>query len=59
MSEALLGRWVRTARAAVRPVGSEALEQENKHLWVHLARTEMEREVYKKRRLSFRSLLAD
>ena len=31
MSEALLGRWVRAARAqAARPAGSAALEQENK-----------------------------
>jgi len=49
MGEALLGRWVRTARAqAARPAGSEALEQENKHLRAHLARAEMERDMLKK-----------
>ena len=49
MSEALLGRWVRTARAqAARPAGSEALEQENKHLRAQLARAEMERDILKK-----------
>lgn len=45
MGEALLGRWVRAAR----PAGSEALEQENKHLWAQLARAEMERDILKKR----------
>jgi len=49
MSEALLGRWVRATRAqAARPAGSEALEQENKHLRVQLARAEMERDILKK-----------
>ena len=49
MSEALLGRWVRTARAqAARPAGSEALEQENKHLRAQLGRAEMERDILKK-----------
>ena len=49
MSEALLGRWVRAARAqATRPAGSEALEQENKQLRVQLARAEMERDILKK-----------
>ena len=49
MSEALLGRWVRAARAqAARPAGSEALEQENKHLRAQLARAEMERDILKK-----------
>ena len=46
MSEALLGRWVRAARAqAARPAGSVALEQENKHLRTLLARAEMERDI--------------
>jgi len=49
MSEALLGRWVRAARAqAGRPAGSEALEQENKQLRAQLARAEMERDILKK-----------
>jgi len=49
MSEALLGRWVRAARAqAKRPAGSEALEQENKQLRAQLARAEMERDILKK-----------
>ena len=49
MSEALLGRWVRAARAqAARPAGSEELEQENKHLRAQLARAEMERDSLKK-----------
>ncbi len=48
MSEALLGRWVRVARAqAACPAGSEALEQENKHLRAQLARAEMERDILK------------
>ncbi|TDN35875.1 hypothetical protein E4631_24625 [Hymenobacter sp. UV11] len=46
MSEALLGRWV---RAASRPAGSEALEQENKHLRAQLTRAEMKRDILKKR----------
>ena len=49
MSEAVLGKWVRAARAqAARPVGSEALEQENKQLRAQLARAEMERDILKK-----------
>jgi len=49
MSEALLGRWVRAARAQVaRPAGSEALEQENKQLRAQLARAETERDILKK-----------
>lgn len=49
MSEALLGRWVRAARAqAARPAGSEALEQENKQLRAQLARAETERDILKK-----------
>ncbi|AMR29079.1 hypothetical protein A0257_19580 [Hymenobacter psoromatis] len=49
MSEALLGRWVRAARAqAARPAGSEALEQENKQLRAQLARAETERDSLKK-----------
>ena len=49
MSEALLGRWVRAARAqAARPAGSVALEQENKHLRTQLARAEIERGILKK-----------
>ena len=49
MSEALLGRWVRAAWAqATRPAGSEALEQENKHLRAQLARAETERDILKK-----------
>lgn len=50
MREALLGCWVRAARAqAARPAGSVALEQENKHLRTQLARAEMERDILKKR----------
>lgn len=50
MSEAVLGKWVRTARAqAARPANSEALEQENKQLRTQLARAEMERNILKKR----------
>ncbi len=46
LREALLGRWVRAARAqAARPAGSEALEQENKQLRAQLARAEMERDM--------------
>ncbi|WP_046245937.1 transposase [Hymenobacter terrenus] len=49
MSEALLGRWVRAARAhAARPAGSDVLEQENKQLRTQLARAEMERDILKK-----------
>ena len=49
MSEVLLGRWVRAARAqAARPAGSVALEQENKHLRTQLARAEKERDILKK-----------
>ena len=49
MSEVLLGRWVRAARAqAKRPAGSEALEQENKQLRAQLARAEMERNILKR-----------
>ena len=49
MSEALLGRWVRAARAqAARPAGSEALGQENKHLRAQLARAETARARLKK-----------
>ena len=49
MSEAVLGKWVRAARAqAARPAGSEALEQENKQLRTQLARAEMERDILKK-----------
>ena len=49
MSEALLGRWGRAARAqAARPAGSEALEQENKQLRVQMARAETERDMLKK-----------
>ena len=49
MSEAVLGKWVRAARTqAARPVGSEALEQENKQLRAQLARAEMERDSLKK-----------
>ena len=49
MSEALLGRWVRAARAqATRPAGSEALEQENKQLRAQRALAEMERDILKK-----------
>jgi transposase len=41
---------VRASRAqAVRPAGSEALEQENKQLRAQLARVEMERDILKKR----------
>jgi transposase len=40
---------VRAARSqATRPAGSELLEQENKQLRVQLARTEMERGIFKK-----------
>ena len=47
--EALLGRWVRATRAQVaRSAGSEALEQENKHLCTQLARAEMEGDILKK-----------
>ncbi|MGI4832574.1 MAG: transposase [Janthinobacterium lividum] len=46
MSEAVLGKWVRAARRqATRPAGSEALEQENKHLRAQLERAEMERGI--------------
>ena len=49
MSEAVLGKWVRAARIqAARPAGSDALEQENKHLRAQLARAEMERDILKK-----------
>ena len=49
MSEAVLGKWVRAARSqAARPVGSGALEQENKHLRAQLVRAEMERDILKK-----------
>ncbi len=49
MSEAVLGKWVRAARAqATRPAGSEALEQENKQLRAQLARAEIERNILKK-----------
>ena len=49
MSEAVLGKWVRAARAqAARPAGSEALEQENKQLRAQLARAETERDILKK-----------
>ena len=49
MSEAVLGKWVRAARAqATRPAGSEALAQENKQLRAQLARAEMERDILKK-----------
>jgi len=49
MSEAVLGKWVRAARLpAVRPAGSEALEQENKQLRVQLARAETERDILEK-----------
>ena len=49
MSEAVLGKWVRAARAqAARPAGSEALAQENKQLRAQLARAEMERDILKK-----------
>jgi transposase len=49
MSEAVLGKWVRAARnQAARPAGSDALEQENKHLRAQLARAEMERDMLKK-----------
>ena len=49
MSEAVLGKWVRAARAqTARPAGSEALEQENKQLRAQLARAEMERDILKK-----------
>jgi len=49
MSEAVLGKWVRAARAqAARPAGSESLEQENKQLRAQLARAEMERDILKK-----------
>ncbi|RZL02376.1 MAG: hypothetical protein EOO62_22500 [Hymenobacter sp.] len=49
MSEALLGRWVRAARAqATRPVGSEVLEQENKQLRAQLVRMEIARDMLKK-----------
>jgi transposase len=49
MSEAVLGKWVRAARAqATRPASSEVLEQENKQLRAQLARTEMERDILKK-----------
>ena len=48
-SEALLGRWVRAARAqTARPAGSDELEQENKQLRAQLARAEMERDMLKK-----------
>jgi transposase len=49
MSEAMLGKWVRAARAqAARPAGSEVLEQESKHLRAQLARAEMKRDILKK-----------
>ena len=49
MSEALLGRWVRAARAqATRLAGRAVLEQENKQLRAQLARAEMERDILKK-----------
>ena len=49
MSEAVLGKWVRTARAqAARPAGSDVLERENKQLRAQLARAEMERDILKK-----------
>ena len=49
MSEVLLERWVRAARAqAARSAGSGALEQENKHLRTQLARAKMERGILKK-----------
>ena len=49
MSEALLGRWVRAARAqTTRPAGSDELEQENKQVRAQLARAEMERDSLKK-----------
>ena len=48
MNKAMLGRWIRAARAqAARPAGSVALEQENKHLRTQLARAEMERDIFK------------
>lgn len=54
MSGALLGRWVRAARAqAARPDGSEALEQENRHLRAQLARAETERDISKKALMIF------
>ena len=49
LSEAVLGKWVRAARApAARPAGSEVLAQENKHLRAQLARAEMARASLKK-----------
>jgi transposase len=49
MSEAVLGKWVRAARAqTARPAGSEALAQENKQLRAQLARAEMARDMLKK-----------
>jgi len=49
ISEAVLGKWVRAARSqAAHPAGSEALEQENKHLRAQLARAEIERDILKK-----------
>lgn len=50
MSETILGKWVRAARAqAARPASSEALEQENKQLQAQLACAEMKRDILKKR----------
>ena len=49
-SGAVLGKWVRAARPqATRPAGSDALEQENKHLRAQPARAEMGRGILKKR----------
>ena len=48
MGKALLGHWVRAARAqAARPAGSEALAQENEYLRAQLVRTEVERDILK------------
>jgi len=48
LSEALLGHWVRAARAqASHLAGNDALEQENKQLRAQLARAEMERDILK------------
>ena len=53
----MLGKWVRAAHTqAARPVGSEALAQENKQLRAQLARAEMERDILKKALILFSQL---
>ena len=49
MSEAVLGKWVRAARAqAARPAGSEARAQESKQLRAQVARAELGSAIVKK-----------